>query len=117
MSFHAELIRHPIYTAAGREQLESVFENILQMQATLGAETLSHRLAEAGFSGEKWRVIGAERAIAGRIRDAVVALSGATFLGANTEFLGLPVAQCLGNAGWKWGSIALKFHKKRWKKS
>ena len=117
VSFHADLMRRPIYTATGTDQLMQVFTEILELQDTRGAETLSHRLAVAGDDGEKWRIIGAERAIAGRIRDAVVALSGAAFLGARTEFLGLPASQCLGNAGWKWASTALKFHKKRWKAS
>ena len=115
VSLLSALFRRPIYTAERSGEVEEMMERVLTLHASRGAETLSHRLATAGRNGEEWRIIGAERAIAGRTRDAIVALTGAHFFGADLTMIALPAAQTLGNAGWTWNSRILKFHKKRLK--
>ena len=117
VSLLSALFRRPIYTAEQPGEVEEMMERVLTLHASRGAETLSQRLSAAGRDGEKWRIIGAERAIAGRTRDAIVALSGAHFWGAELHMIALPASQTLGNAGWKWNSRMLKFHKKRLRES
>jgi len=117
VSLMAALFRRPVYTAEHTDQVLAVMERVHELHKARGAETLSHRLSTAETDGEKWRIVGAERAIAGRTRDAVVALSGAHFFGAELSMIALPAGQTLGNAGWKWNSRMLKFHKRRLRES
>jgi len=117
VSLMAALFRRPVYTADHTDQVMDAMDRVLELHKARGAETLSHRLSTARTDGEKWRIVGAERAIAGRTRDAVVALSGAHFFGAELSMIALPAAQTLGNAGWKWNSRMLKFHKRRLRES
>lgn len=113
VSLLAQLLRRPIYTASHRESILSILDRVRSLQASRGAESLTHRLAKDGLDAEEWRIVGAERAIAGRTRDALVCLTGAHFLGSSLELLALPAAQTYGNSGWKWGGQVLKFHKRR----
>ena len=113
ISLLAGLFRRPVYTANGASDVQNAMDRLLALHAARGAESLSFRLSESRLDAEKWRIIGAERAIAGRTRDALVALSGAHFLGASLEMIAFPAGQCLGHSGWKWGGQLLKFHKKR----
>jgi hypothetical protein len=117
VSLMSALFRRPVYTAEHTDQVMEVMDRVHELHKARGAETLSHRLSTARTDGEKWRIVGAERAIAGRTRDAVVALSGAHFFGAELSMIALPAAQTLGNAGWKWNSRMLKFHKRRLRES
>jgi len=112
VSLLASLYRCPIYTAASVEQVEKTMERVKTLHQRRGAESLSHRLSSAGLNGEQWRIVGAERAIAGKTRDALVSLTGAHYLGAKLSMIVLPASQSLGNAGWKWANSILKVHKR-----
>ena len=112
ISLLASLFRCPIYTARNKEQVEQAMARVKFLHELRGAESLSYRLSAAGFDGEQWRIVGAERAIASKTRDALVALSGAHYLGAKLDKIVLPASQSLGNSGWKWANAILKIHKR-----
>ena len=86
---------------------------ILHLDATIGVDPILKRMAEAGLDGEQWRIIGAERAIANRIQDAVRAMQGAHFLGATLELLTPTLQRIASRSGWGFVARLLK-HNQRW---
>ncbi len=77
----AEALRRPPSTAPSLAAFEGLCD---ELAAAPGVDAQLRRLARAGADPEKWRQVGAERAVAGRVREAWHALQGAVVLAAWT---------------------------------
>ncbi len=84
-SLVSEVLQRPLHTMRSLADLVTVQEQALDLETTGALDPLASRLAHAGLDPEKWRIIGAERAIAKRPRAARHALESAAFLGASME--------------------------------
>jgi hypothetical protein len=80
-----EVLRRPLHTMESLADLVAVQERALDLEADGALDPIASRLAHAGLDPEKWRIVGAERAIAKRHRVARHALESAAFLGAPME--------------------------------
>ena len=76
-------LRRPLYSAADIDQIGALLARAPELEGQGFADPLTLRLGRAGLDGAAWRNIGAERAIAGRTQDALRAIEGALFLGAD----------------------------------
>ena len=112
-SLLALAFKRPIYTAASVDQVIAAQERLVTLQKERGIDFQALRLARAGQDGEAWRLIGAERAIAGRVRDAWVALEGALFFGCNRTAAFKVLEGMFRRGGWEWAGRLLRFHRQR----
>ena len=109
-----EALRRPLYTAYDLDEIVGVQRRLLELAASQGADPQVRRLAEAGVDPQRWHAAGAERAIAGRIREALVGLQGAAYLwrraGSQRAWpsaLRDALAHTYQRAGWAWAHTLL----------
>ncbi len=113
VSLLALAFKRPVYTAGSLAAVTGAQRQILALEEHRGIDFQAVRLARAGQDGEAWRIIGAERAIAGRIRDVLVALEGALVFGCNRPAAFKVLGGMFKRGGWEWAGRLLRFHAER----
>lgn len=106
----AQVFERPLYTARSFEQIRIAQSHVLTCGETIGIDPLALRLARCGLDSEQWRIVGAERAVANRVRCALRALEGALFLGAPRTAIAKVVERMARAAGWTVAVRLLRWH-------
>ena len=106
-----DAIQRPLHTAMSVSEIKTVQNRIVAVAEESGFDAMGLRLASAGLDADAWRTIGAERAVANRVRDAVRALDGATRLGASLERVLTPLQRVFATGSWAWATRALQLHR------
>jgi hypothetical protein len=104
-------LHSPFFSARNQEDIAWVQHRALSLEDQQGFDAFGLRLADAGIDGQAWRVIGAERAIANRVRFAIHAFHCAHFFGISTEVLAPALTHIHGRASWPWANHLLTLHK------
>jgi len=104
-------LHSPLFSARNQEEISWVQNRALSLEDQQGFDAFGLRLADAGMDGQAWRVIGAERAIANRVRFAIHAFHCAHFFGISTQILAPALTLIHGRASWPWANHLLKLHK------
>jgi len=101
-------LQSPLFSAKNLEEVAWVQDRALALHQSQGFDSFGIRLADAGTDGQAWRVVGAERAIANRVRVAVHAFHGAHFFGISRDVLAPALTRIHGRASWPWANHLLK---------
>lgn len=109
----ANVFQRPLYTARSWDQICTVQAGMIAAGEHVGADPLALRLARCGLDAEQWRVVGAERAVANRVRCALRAMEGALFLGASRAMVAKVVERMYRAHGLAVGISLLAWHQQK----